>query len=111
VVFRKYGEPFLGGVERRPLGNGEALECAADLEPQVVVGVGGVVQVNDEAALARLARAVLTFRRERLVRPKRIAFFAILLERIAARYENVRPLCRSFPGCDEPLLAFAGRAH
>jgi len=85
VVLGQNREPLLGGVERRSFGDGEALQGAPDLEPEVVVGVGGVVQVDDETPLTGCPRAVLAFRRERLVRPERIAFFAVFFERVVAR--------------------------
>jgi len=69
VVLGEHREVLLRRVERRALRDGEALERAPDLQAQVVVDAGRVVQVADEAALARLANAGLAFRTERLVGP------------------------------------------
>jgi hypothetical protein len=85
VVLGQNREPLLRRVERGPFGDGKALQGASDLEPEVVVGVGGVVKVDDETPLPGRPRAVLAFRRERLVRPERIAFFAVFFERVVAR--------------------------
>jgi hypothetical protein len=69
VVLGEHREVLLRRVERRALRDGEALEGAADLQAQVVVNARRVVQVADEAALARFADAGLAFRGERLVGP------------------------------------------
>jgi len=79
------------------------------------VGVRGVVQVHDEPAVFGGPGAVFAFRRKGLVRAERIALFAVFRERVGARTRNVRLVgagfSGSFPGCDEPLLAFASEAH
>ena len=111
MVFSKYGEALLSRVERRAFRDGEALQRAANLEAEVVVGVGGVVKVDDEAPLAGRTRAVLTFRRKRLVRPEGVPFFTVFPQGVVARTRNVRRFYRSFPGCDEALLAFGADAH
>ncbi len=85
MVFGKYGEALLRRVERGTLRDGEALQRAADLEPEVVVGVGRVVQMADETAVLGGPLARLAFRREGLVRRQRIAFFAVFSERVATR--------------------------
>jgi len=63
-----------------------------------------VVQVDDEAAVARRADAVLAFRCERFVGSQRIAFLPVFVERVGGRLAGFR---RLLSGCDSPLLAFA----
>jgi hypothetical protein len=103
MVLGQHRQPLVGGVERRPFGDGEAEQRATDLQPQVVVAIRRVVQVDDEAAVARFANAVLAFRCERLVRSQRIAFLPVFVERVFRRLTGFR---RLLSGCDALLLAF-----
>ncbi len=64
------GEPTFRGIEARTARDGKGLEHARYLETQVVMPVGGVVQVNDESAEPRLGhfhRTVRRFSAERLI--------------------------------------------
>jgi hypothetical protein len=71
------GESFHGRIERGPFGHRPRFQDAVDLEPEVVVKVGGMVLLHDEGA-ARLAHSPA---RRRLGRRGEIAPPAILSER------------------------------
>src|SRR5439155_22794031 len=48
VILDVDGEPFVGGVARRPLGHGPRLQYSVHLEPQVEMEAGGGMLVDDE---------------------------------------------------------------
>jgi hypothetical protein len=83
VILGQHGEPTFGGVEARAARTGEAFQRVANLQPHVVVGPAGVMQVHHEAALQRGAVTALAFSPERLVGTERLALLAIELELVA----------------------------
>src|ERR1700742_565340 len=52
MVFDMDCKPFVGWIEAGAVGNSPALECAVELEPEVVMQTGRVVLLDQVAQLA-----------------------------------------------------------
>ena len=53
MIFDLDRKPLVIGIERRSFGHSPGFENAIQLEPQIVVELGGVVLLDDEAATGR----------------------------------------------------------
>src|SRR5436305_704355 len=60
MIFDLHGQPLVGRIERRPLGNGPGFENAFHLESEVIVPASGFVLLDNEA----IGLLLLNYRRK-----------------------------------------------
>ena len=77
MIFDVNGEPLVGGVEARALGDRPACKHAIELEAEVVVEIAGGVLLHDETRTRAALRPGAT---PGLGRPREVALAAVVLE-------------------------------